>query len=194
MAWLAALTARTAPWRRHHRVIGRVFLGLVVASSVLAVGLASDARNRFGMLFALQPLLLALSGGAQFLQSRRLARGLAVAGLLVAVGVLSGFARLLDSRELVDILAFAWAGLTLAALAVDDLRAGLRQPWRAHGHRMLAAGWFYWAELAIFVFDPHPSVIAWVAAAAIPASAAWFMRRRPRVLVQAMPAQTRVGT
>lgn len=179
LTWLAAVTAHVAPWRRHHALIGRGFVALVVASSVLAVGLAADSRNRFGMLFALQPLVLALSGAAQFLRSRRWMRTLGIVGLLVACGVLEGFARLLATRLLVDVLAFAWTASTLALLAAQDLRAKPGPAWQAHGHRMLAVGWFYLAELGIFVVDPHPSVIAWAVAAVLPAGAAWWMHWRP---------------
>ncbi|HSI48903.1 MAG TPA: hypothetical protein VLA61_11570 [Ideonella sp.] len=179
LSWLAALTAHVAPWRRRHALIGKSCMLLVVASSVLAVGLAADSRNRFGMLFALQPLVLALSGAAQFLRSQRVTRALGVIGLLVAAAVLEGFLRLLATRQLVDVLAFAWTALTLAVLAAQDLWAKPGPAWRAHGHRMLAAGWFYLAELGIFVVDPHPSVIAWAVAAMLPVAAAWWMHRRP---------------
>jgi len=180
LTWLAALTAHAGPWRRHHALIGRSFVVLVVASSVLAVGLAADSRNRFGVLFALQPLMLALSASAQFLRSRWVLRGLGAMGLLIAVCVLAGFARFLTSRHVVDVAAFAWTALTLATLAVADLRTGHGPRWQAHGHRMLAAGWFYIAELGIFVFDPHPSVFSWAAAAMVPLGGVWWMRRQPR--------------
>ncbi|MFG6428778.1 hypothetical protein [Roseateles sp. LYH14W] len=179
LAWLVALMARATPWRRHHVLIGRGLVVLVVTSSVLAVGLAADSGNRFGVLFALQPLLLALSGAAQFLRSRWVVHGLGVVSLLVALGVLHGFLRFLVARDLIDVLAFAWTALTLGVLAAADLRTGHRQPWRAHAHRMLAVGWFYVAELCIFVFDPQPSVIAWAGAALVPAGAAWWLHRRP---------------
>lgn len=190
LTWLAALTAHAAPWRRHHALIGRSFVVQVVASSVLAVGLAADSRNRFGVLFALQPLLLALSASAQFLRSRWVVRGLGAMGLLVAVGVLEGFARFLVSRDVVDVAAFAWTALTLATLAVADLRAGRQPHWRAHGHRMLVAGWFYIAELGIFVFDPHPSVTSWAVAAIVPVGVAWWMRQRPRDFTRVGPVST----
>lgn len=187
LAWLAALTAHLAPWRRHHALIGRTFVVLVVASSVLAVGLAVDSRNRFGVLFMLQPLVLALSASAQFRRSRWVLRALGGMGLLVAIGVLEGFVRFLASRHVMDVAAFAWTALTLAVLAIGDFRTR-RRPWQAHGHRMLAVGWFYVAELWIFVFDPHPSVIAWAIAGVVPAGAAWWMHRCPRDFAGARPA------
>lgn len=193
LLWLAALAARISPWRRHHALIGRVFVVLVVASSVSAVGLAVDARNRFGAAFMLQPLVLCLSAGAQFLPSRRVARVLGWVGLLVAAAVLEGFVRLLAARQLVDVMAFAWAALALAVLATDDLRTRQRLRWRAHGHRMLAVGWFYLAELGIFVFDPQPSVIAWVVAAIVPAGGAWWMHRRPGDFGRARPVVVRAA-
>lgn len=179
LLWLAALTARAAPWRRHHALIGRIFVGFVVASTVSAMGLAADVRDSYGALFVLQPLVLCLSAGAQFLRSRRVVRALGWVGLLVAVGVLAGFVRMLASHRVIDVIAFAWAALTLAALAADDLRTVPRPRWRTHGHRMLAVGWFYVAELGIFVFDPHPSVISWVFAGIVPAAGVWWMRQRP---------------
>jgi hypothetical protein len=180
--WLAALAAYVGPWRRYHMLIGRIFLVLVVASTVSAVGLASDARDRFGALFVMQPLVLCLSAGAQFHRSRWVVRALGGVGLLVSVGVLHGFARMLATRGVIDVIAFAWAALTLAVLAVDDLRKVPRPRWRAHGHRMLAVGWFYVAELGIFVFDPHPSVVYWAAASIMPVIGVWWMRRQPRNL------------
>jgi hypothetical protein len=187
LAWGAALTARAAPWRRHHALIGRSLVVLVVASSLLALGLAADAGNRFGALFALQPLVLGLSGGARFRSPPWALRALGVAGLLVACGVLQGFIRMLASRDAVDVVAFAWTAVTLGILALGDLRSRQRQPWRAHANRMLAIGWFYVAELWIFVFDPHPSVIAWAGAAVVPAGAAWWLHRRsPRSAPRAL--------
>lgn len=179
LCWLAALAIYVARRHRQHVLIGRLFMVMVVASTVSAVGLAADARDSYGILFVLQPLLLCLSAGAQFLPSRRWVRALACAELVVAAGVLMGFARMLASRDAIDVIAFAWAGLTLAALAVDDLRTGQRPKWRSHGYRMLAVGWFYVSELCIFVFDPHPSVIAWAVASVLPACmAVWIGRQR----------------
>lgn len=191
LLWLAALLAHLGPWRRHHALIGRSFMVLVIASSVSAVGLAVDARNRFGAAFMLQPLVLCLSAGAQFLRSRWVARVLGWVGLLVAAAVLEGLLRFLSSRQLMDVIAFAWAALVLAMLAIDDLRTRQRPRWRAHGHRMLAVGWFYLAELGIFVFDPQPSVISWVFAAIVPAGGAWWMHRRPGDFGRAGPAVAR---
>lgn len=191
LLWLAALMAHAAPWRRHHALIGRGFVVLVVASSMLAVGLAADSRNRFGVLFALQPLLLALSASAQFLRSRRIVRALGCAGLVVAAWVLQGFVSMLAKRDVIDVIAFAVAALTLASLAVNDLRAVYGPSWRAHGHRMLATGWFYIAELGIFIFDPHPSVISWAVAAVVPTGMAWWMRQRPKDFARARPAAVR---
>ena len=190
LLWLAALTARAAPWRRHHGLIGRIFVMFVIASAVSAVGLAADARDSYGALFVLQPLVLCLSAGAQFLRSRRIVRALGWVGLLVAAGVLAGSARMLASHRLIDVVAFAWAALTVAALSVDDLRAVQRSRWRAHGHRMLAVGWFYVAELGIFVFDPHPSVISWVIAGIVPACGVWWMRQHQRTFAPVGRAMT----
>ncbi|PTT77246.1 hypothetical protein DBR42_25480, partial [Pelomonas sp. HMWF004] len=120
-----------------------------------------------------------LSGVAQFRRPRWPLWALGVAGLLVAAGVMAGFVGFLAKRELIDVAAFAGAALTMAALAVDDLRAARRPAWRAHVHRMLAVGWFYVAELMIFVFDPHPSLIAWAAAAVVPTAVLAWMRWRP---------------
>ncbi|PTT86933.1 hypothetical protein DBR42_12740, partial [Pelomonas sp. HMWF004] len=60
LTWFAALLARASPWRHRHAVVGRSLAGLVVASSLLAIGLAASSGNRFGVWFALQPLLLSL--------------------------------------------------------------------------------------------------------------------------------------
>jgi len=179
LCWIAALASRAARWRRHHALVGRLFVGLVVASTVSAVGLASDARDSFGALFVLQPLVLCLSAGAQIQRSPRLVRVLGGAGLLVAAAVLVGFVRMLAAHRLIDVVAFAWAASTLAALAFGDLRAANRPVGRTHGVRMLAVGWFYVAELGIFVFDPHPSVISWAIAGIVPAMGVWTLYRQP---------------
>ena len=190
LAWLAALTAYAGSWRRHHVLIGRTCLVLVVASMVLAVGIAVDARNRFGALTSLQPLVLCLSAAAQFLRSRWVVRALGWMGLLVAVGVLEGTVGLLNSHRAIDVLAFPWSALTQGALAVDDLRGGPRPRWRAHGHRMLAVGWFYLAEVGILVLDPHPSVLAWVIAAIVPVGGVWWIQQQPKSFVPVGRAMT----
>lgn len=178
LTWVAAMTARRAPWRHLHAHLGRTCLVGVVLSSLLAVALAGQARNGFGMLFALQPLLLALSGAAQFDTARWRVRALGLAAWLVAAGVLHGFVRMLATRDVIDIAAFALTAAVMVALGWQDL-AGRRGPaWRAHALRMLATGWFYLAELLIFLVDPHPSVLAWAAAALLPL-AAWMAVTRP---------------
>ena len=192
LAWLAALVAYAGSWRRHHVLIGRTFLVLVVASMVLAVGIAVDARNRFGAVTSLQPLVLCLSAAAQYLRSRWLVRALGWVGLLVAVGVLEGTVGLLASHRVIDVIAFPWSALTQGALAVGDLRAAPRSRWRAHGHRMLAVGWFYLAEVGILVLDPHPSVIAWMIAALVPVGGVWWIRRQPRSFAPVGRAMTGV--
>ncbi|WP_457354582.1 hypothetical protein [Roseateles sp. P5_D6] len=193
LCWLAALAAYAGAWRRHHRLIGRTFMGLVVASMVLAVGIAVDARNPFGAVTSLQPLVLCLSAGAQFLRSRWVVRALGWVGLLVAAGVLAGTWGLLNSHRLIDVIAFPWSALTQGALAVNDLRTAPGPRWRAHGHRMLAAGWFYLAEVGILTLDPHPSVIAWMIAAIVPIGGVLWVRRQPRSFGPAGPALTAGG-
>lgn len=180
LAWFAALAAYLGRRRKHHVWIGRGFLMLVVASTVLAIGLAVDARNRFGVVTTLQPLVLCLSAAAQFLRSRWIVRSLGWVGLFVAVGVLEGTVELLNSHRLVDVLAFPWAALTQGALSVRDIRTHPRPQWRAHGHRMLTVAWFYLAEIGILTLDPHPSVIAWALAAIAPAFGVWWIHRQPR--------------
>lgn len=179
LCWIAALAAYVGGSRRHHMLIGRTFVALVVASMVLAVGIAVDSRNRFGAVTSLQPLVLCLSAGAQFLRARWVVRALGWVGVLVAVGVLHGTLGLLESHRLIDVIAFPWSALMQGALAVDDLRATPHPRWRAHSYRMLASGWFYLAEVGILVLDPHPSVIAWVIAAIVPAGAVWWIQRQP---------------
>jgi hypothetical protein len=177
--WLAALVAYASSWRRQHVLIGRTFLMLVVASMVLAVGIAVDARNKFGAVTSLQPLVLCLSAAAQFLRPRWIVRALGGVGLLVALGVLEGTVGLLASHRFIDVIAFPWSALVQGGLAVNDLRAGPRPRWRAHGHRMLAVGWFYLAEVGILTLDPHPSVLAWALAAILPIGGVWWIRRQP---------------
>ncbi|WP_022979070.1 hypothetical protein [Ideonella sp. B508-1] len=178
LSGLAAGLVRVSRWRRQHAVWGRVCLAGVVASSVLALGLAADSHNRFGLLFALQPLVLGLSGVAQWWRARWLRLATGAMGLLVAAGVLRGFWRFLATRDVVDVAAFAAVALTVALLALGDLRPR-RQPLAlAHARRMLAVGWLYLAELLIFVWDPHPSLIAWAGAALPLTGVAWVLRRR----------------
>lgn len=179
LAWLAALAARRLGWRRRHAGIGRAFVGLVVASSALAAGLAAASGNLFGVVFALQPLVLALSAAAQFGRTHGPRRALGALGLVVAVGVLAGFARFLATREFIDVAAFAATAVVVGALALGDLLDAEQPAWQAHSHRMLAAGWFYVAELLIFVLDPHPSLIAWALAAVLPLVVVRHLSRRP---------------
>lgn len=193
LLWLAALMAYAGSWRRHHVLIGRSCLVLVVASMVLAVGIAVDARNRFGAVTSLQPLVLCLSAGAHFLGSRWIVRVLGGAGLLVAIGVLDGTIRLLDSHRFIDVIAFPWSAMVQGALSANDLRAPPRARWRAHGHRMLAVGWFFLAEIGILVLDPHPSVIAWMIGALVPLAGVWWIRRQPGPFAAVGPAMPRAA-
>lgn len=179
LAWLAGLAVRVLPWRRLHRPLGRAFVVLVAASTVLAVGLAAASGNAFGVVFALQPLVLALSAAAQFSRRPGPRRALGALGLLVAVAVMVGFARLLATRELMDVAAFAVTSALTGALALGDLLDARPSAWQAHGLRMLAAGWFYAAELLIFVWDPHPSLGAWVLAGAMALAVHSGLRHRP---------------
>lgn len=179
LAWFAALGARLLHRRRLHRPWGRAFVLLVAASTVLAVGLAAASRNSFGLVFALQPLVLSLSAAAQFHRQPGVRRVLGGVGLLVAAAVMAGFAGLLATRDLVDVAPFAVAGAVVGSLALGDLLDAGQPAWQAHGRRMLAAGWFYVAELLIFVWDPHPSLWAWSLAGLPPLLALGAMRWRP---------------
>jgi hypothetical protein len=161
LAGLAAVAARRRGWRRLHATVGRCFLVLVLASGSLVVGLAAASGNRFGVVFTLQPMVLVLSAAVQFRRTAGLRRALGALGVLVVAGVYLGFARFLLTRELIDVVAFPIAGGVVGFFALQDM-LGQRQPgWSEHSLRMLAACWFYMAELLIFVFDPQPSVLAW---------------------------------
>ena len=74
---------------------------------------------------------------------------------------------------------FAVTACVVGALALADLLDGRQPAWLAHSRRMLAAGWFYLAELFIFVLDPQPSLIAWALAAVLPLVVVWRLHRRP---------------
>lgn len=176
-AWGLALVARQGRWRRHHRRAGRLFCALVVLSSLLAVGLAVAAGNRFGVVFALQPLVLVLSGLAWQQAGRRLVQILGGVGVVTAAAVMHGFVQFLATRAVIDVLAFAVTAVVATALAAQDLLARPGPAPHAHAWRLLTAGWFYLAEGLIFVADPHPSVIAWGLAALLPLGA-WGVLRR----------------
>jgi hypothetical protein len=177
ISWGLALVARQARWRRHHRRAGCICCVLVVLSSLLALGLAVAGGNRFGAVFALQPLVLVLSGLAWQRAGRRVVQTLGGVGLVTAAAVMHGFVQFLATRAVIDVLAFAVTAGVATALAAQDVLARPRPAPHAHAWRLLAAGWFYLAEGLIFVADPHPSVIAWGLAALAPV-AAWGVLRR----------------
>lgn len=186
LAWCLALVARRGRWRQLHRPAGRLFCGLVVLSSLLAAGLAADARNRFGLAFVLQPLVLALSGLAWQQARLRVVQVMGLCGAVVAAAVMHGFVQFLATRALIDVLAFAVTPLVMVTWAVQDLRAQPGSRRQAHAWRLLAAGWFYLAELIIFLADPQPSVIAWALAAVVPLGA-WAVLRHSLPLARREP-------
>lgn len=177
LAWSLALAARQGRWRRHHRRLGHIFCALVLLSSLLAVGLAAAGGNRFGAVFALQPVVLVLSALAWQRAGRRVVQALGLAGMVTAAAVMHGFVQFLATRAALDVLAFAVTPVLAMALAAQDMQARAGAAPQAHAWRLLAAGWFYLAEGVIFVADPHPSVIAWGLAALVPLGA-WVALRR----------------